>query len=202
MIPLFSVEGNIGAGRGALLQRLKELAAAQQVPLFVISTTQLADWLNKLYTDMDKHAFAFQMHALHQQLRPILDAYCHAARTPGAILLTEHSLHSVTSVFTAALQTLNHISPEEASLVSDFSQTLQAVLRLLQIQERGFIFVQSSVRECARRSSLNGDYLSVLDAVYSTMLQTRQLPCFLIEDGYSHEKLCQLLRWMQQKSHP
>lgn len=206
VLPLFSVEGNIAAGKGTLLEQLKQLADAAGLPLFIVPqlTQESQVWLNKLYSDMGQHAFSFQIHSITTQLRALINTYCQAARTPGAILLSERSLHSVNSVFTAALRSLGHMSEEQAALVHELSQTLQSMLQLLHIQERGYIYLQTSVLECAKRVQvpLSRDYLSVLDAVHTVMLQSRQLPCFLLEEGDSQnpQQLQALLHWMKQQA--
>ena len=209
MVILLSVEGNIGCGKSTLLTKLKQHADAQHVPLFIVSqpTEELeqSGWLSRLYSNMSQNAFAFQVLILTKKLKSIVELYYKIRQQPNAIIVTERSIHSDTKVFTAALQSLGHIDSSHAAIIHELYHTLLYTLQLLDIRDKGFVYMNTSVNECFTRYALRSkpgelivdkEYLKTLEAVYKVMLESRLLPCHFIEESYTDEDIEALLRWI------
>lgn len=204
MISLFSVEGNIASGKSTLLQKLGEAAAASGIRLLIVSQPIDDDWLQRFYEDMSSNAFAFQIITLTKKLKAIVQACYQARQYSNVIIVTERSMHSDTTVFTAALQSLGHIDGARVAVITELCQTLESMFQLLQVKEKGFIYLKTDVNECYQRcrsryssnKQLSEDYLRILEGVHNIMLDCRQLPHYILSSGYTSSDVQMLLGWM------
>jgi deoxyadenosine/deoxycytidine kinase len=105
---IISIEGNIGSGKSTLLEKLR-LRLENINVLFLQEPVDIWDtirdssgqtMLQKFYADQTKYAFSFQIMAYISRLSILKKAI---RENPGAIIITERSLHTDKMVFAKML---------------------------------------------------------------------------------------------------
>ena len=121
MSTVFSIEGNIGAGKTTFLGRLRTMFAGDPRVVFVEEPTaewealrdeQGAGMLECYYRNQDRYAFPFQMLAFISRLT----ALRRALATGPAVVVTERSLETDRRVFAQMLHDSGHIGQLEMSI--------------------------------------------------------------------------------------
>jgi len=105
---IISIEGNIGSGKSTLLTNLRAVFANRNIvfvdePVDVWAEIKDANgttMLEKFYADQHKYAFSFQIMAYISRLSLLKAAI---RENPGAIIITERSLHTDKMVFAKML---------------------------------------------------------------------------------------------------
>jgi deoxycitidine kinase len=105
---IISIEGNIGSGKSTLLANLRTVFANRNIvfvdePVDVWAEIKDANgttMLEKFYADQHKYAFSFQIMAYISRLSLLKAAL---RENPGAIIITERSLHTDKMVFAKML---------------------------------------------------------------------------------------------------
>jgi len=105
---IISIEGNIGSGKSTLLANLRTVFATRNIvfvdePVDVWAEIKDANgttMLEKFYADQYKYAFSFQIMAYISRLSLLKAAI---RKNPGAIIITERSLHTDKMVFAKML---------------------------------------------------------------------------------------------------
>lgn len=105
---IISIEGNIGSGKSTLLANLRTVFATRNIvfvdePVDVWAEIKDANgttMLEKFYADQHKYAFSFQIMAYISRLSLLKAAL---RENPGAIIITERSLHTDKMVFAKML---------------------------------------------------------------------------------------------------
>jgi deoxyguanosine kinase len=105
---IISIEGNIGSGKSTLLEKLRlrlenvnVLFLQEPVDIWeTIRDSSGQTMLQKFYADQTKYAFSFQIMAYISRLSLLKKAI---RENPGAIIITERSLHTDKMVFAKML---------------------------------------------------------------------------------------------------
>ena len=120
---IFTIEGNIGAGKSTILQHLRGIKTVGNRPLVflpepvhvweTITDENGRNILQLFYSDQAKYSFAFQMTALISRYCLLEDA---VAANPGAVLVTERCLYTDYHVFASLLHDTGHLSEVEYAI--------------------------------------------------------------------------------------
>ena len=128
---IIAIEGNIGAGKSVLLNKLRPAFAHRQDVVFVDEPVD--EWLSmkdragasilqRYYEDPAKHAFSFQMLACLTRLKRLRAALATGAK----FIICERSLDTDRHVFAELLHAAGHLSPWEFKIYTDWYDTFSA----------------------------------------------------------------------------
>jgi deoxyadenosine/deoxycytidine kinase len=192
---LFSIEGNIGAGKSTILQHLKEFLNTVGGRSVVYIDEPVDEWnsirseddksmLTLFYENPTKYAFAFQMMAYISRLSSIRRAM---HENPGCIYITERCLLSDFHVFATMLYEQKHISKEEYTIYTKwFDQFTEDV------QLTGIIYLKCSpdiaLSRCTKRNrpgeSITLDYLNNCHAKHTEWLTNESISVLTLNNDH------------------
>ena len=169
---LVSIEGNIGAGKSTLIQKLKQKHKNNKRILFLqepvglwenfIEKKTSKNILQKFYENPTKYAFAFQIMAFHTRQKIIQEAIINADYSVETIVM-ERSLDADHRIFANMLHEQGHMEDLEYQI---YCYASQAGLKRFGVS--GIIWLQVEPEECYRRiqnrnrkgeSDISMDYL-------------------------------------------
>lgn len=118
-MPLFCVQGNIGAGKSVFLEALKKRSAG--VLIFNENVDAWAPWLERFYDHPSgPAAVALQLAVVSHYQNISLDMLAALQRDPDALIITERSPEAVVKVFLEA-------NKENHEAIGDFKRILEAI---------------------------------------------------------------------------
>jgi len=169
---LVSIEGNIGAGKSTLIEKLKKKHKNNKRILFLqepvglwesfIEKNTSKNILQKFYENPTKYAFAFQMMAFHTRQKLIQEAIINADYNVETIVM-ERSLDADHRIFANMLHEQGYMEDLEYQI---YCYASQAGLKRFGVS--GIIWLQVEPEECYRRiqdrnrkgeSDISMDYL-------------------------------------------
>jgi len=193
---LFSIEGNIGAGKSTILNHLKEYTKCIEGKEVVFIPEPVCEWesivntsgqtmIEMFYTDPKKYAFAFQMMAYISRLHMIKTEM---EKNPNAIFITERCLLSDYNIFAQMLFEKGHLSLEEFSIYKkwfDYFNTITIT---------GFIYIKCNPKtafdRCVSRNrkgeNIDFDYIQDCHDKHESWLQEINLdtPILILDNDY------------------
>lgn len=152
---IFTLEGNIGAGKSCLLARLGGALAAAGIPHVLLpepvdewTSTRVDDGrslLELFYSDKARHGFMFQMFVLQTRIRNMLDCL---ARHPGAVVITERCHVTDCELFARMLEASGVLSQAEMLVYRAWYDMCSGVLDQ---HLRGIVYLRASPATCVER---------------------------------------------------
>ena len=174
MIYLFSIEGNIGAGKSTLIRKLeKELITVNQFQVkFLSEPVDLwssirnsvfdKNILELFYEDQTKYSFPFQVLVLTTLAKQIKEI---KSENKDCILITERSLFASMEVFTKMLLENKKLQKYEFDILYMLFEQLTDDLELC-----GIIYLDKPVDICYTRILKRGRSGETIDKDYLTKL--------------------------------
>ena len=178
---LFSIEGNIGAGKSTIIEHLKQYTKIIHGKDVIFIDEPVQEWgsitdksgttmLELFYKNPSKYAFSFQMMAYISRLHKIQTAM---KKNPDAIFITERCLLSDYKIFAEMLYEKGHLLEEEFTIYKkwfDYFNTINIV---------GFIYIKCSPKtafdRCMSRNrqgeTIDFDYISACHDKHQEWLQ-------------------------------
>ena len=154
---VYFIEGNIGAGKSTLIERLKQTLETTNTKVNIKFLTEPIDtWtnyygvnmLNEFYQNKNTNAFKFQWLAFMSVYKQIMESYGNYD-----ILICERSPHTVRHIFIEMLREDGCLDEIEYKLLTDFIDT---VLEHTNFPEHKFIFLDESTQTCLERIQQRG----------------------------------------------
>lgn len=119
-MPIFTVEGVVGAGKTSFLNALK---AAKFSKPHIVVLEPVDEWMNlrldgedkpsifeKFYNDKERYGFMFQLYALHTRIKQLIDIH---SQNPDAIIICERSYLSDKYIFAQLLRDMKLLTNDE-----------------------------------------------------------------------------------------
>lgn len=169
---IVSLEGNIGAGKTSVLERLQARGyAVRPEPV-----DEWDDFLTKFYENPAEWALPFNLKVLHSFARidfSVFDSHIVVERSPSAC---RH-------VFGQLAYNDNHLSPAAWDVFKEYHE-------LLGWKPDAYIYIQTPVEVCYERmqrrsreceQGVTMEYLSRIDFQYENMLRFSQVPVHRID---------------------
>jgi len=151
MYTLVSIEGNIGAGKSTLIEKLK-----QELSGVVFVDEPVEEWesiqedgvtiLEKYYGDQKRYAFAFQMMAFITRVRRLREAI---VSNPNSVIITERSVFTDFEIFAKMLHDEGKIENIEYQIYTRWFEEFTA-----DISVRGIIYVRETPETCAEHVTM------------------------------------------------
>jgi deoxycitidine kinase len=193
MARIYTLEGNIGAGKTTFLNRIndeKQLGHDVEVLLEPVD-----DWLNTqtgetsilelFYKDKPKWSFPFQMLALLSRINKLRDII---SDNPNKTIIIERSYLADAEVFAKMLYESNYLSDMEWNI---YIQWYKTMIELVKINIDGIIYLCTSPNVCAgriRQRNRDGEenidlpYLEKIHKKHEAWLrQESQIPVLFID---------------------
>jgi len=194
-MPLFSIEGNIGAGKSTVLQHLKEFLITINGKPIIYIDEPVAEWdtirseddktmLALFYENPTKYAFAFQMMAYISRLSSMRRTM---KNNPGYIYITERCLLSDFHVFASMLYDSKHISKEEYTIYTKWFDHFSEDVRV-----DGIIYLKCSpdvaMSRCENRNrpgeSIALEYLNNCHVKHNEWLSNEDIPVLTLNNDH------------------
>jgi deoxyadenosine/deoxycytidine kinase len=193
---LFSIEGNIGAGKSTIINHLKEFTTHINGTEVIYIPEPVDEWesivstsgqsmIELFYKDPAKYAFSFQMMAYISRLYMI---QTEMEKNPNAIFITERCLLSDYHVFAQMLFESGHLSLEEFSIYKKWFHYFNT------IHVTGFIYVKCSPKtahdRCISRNrpgeTISYDYIVDCDDKHTQWIQEVNLstPVLILDNDF------------------
>lgn len=193
-MPIFTIEGVVGAGKTSLLDALKDAKFASQ---HVIVYEPVDAWTNtrldgpgtpsifeKYYADKQRNGFMFQMFALQTRIQCLLEAY---NKNPNAIIICERSHISDCEIFARMMKELNIISSDEFYV---YKQWYNMCAKYLFKDFAGAIYIKTNPSKCIDRimqrarsgeEHISFDYIRRLHELHNMWVNFTDLPVCMID---------------------
>jgi deoxyadenosine/deoxycytidine kinase len=152
---LVSIEGNIGAGKSTLIQKLKEKYAENDEIMFLQEPVDIwesikcpitqKNMLQKFYENPSKYGFSFQIMAFHTRLELIKNAIANASENCKTIVM-ERSLDADAEIFAKMLK--------ENGILEDIEYQIYQKITLESLKEYssdGIIWLNIPFETCYER---------------------------------------------------
>lgn len=185
MVKIYSVDGNIGAGKTTFLEAVR----ASLGPTAHVVLEPVGEWmrlknaagvslLELFYSDKKRWAYTFQNCAILTRLRAIQEAM--KDLPDSAVILTERSVLTDRFVFAEMLRASGDIDALEWELYCKWFDTFASTLPVA-----GIIYLTTGVGTSAGRIVTRGrsgedhiplDYLSALDTAHRAWIDSTELP--------------------------
>jgi deoxyadenosine/deoxycytidine kinase len=185
MVKIYSVDGNIGAGKTTFLEAVRaSLASTVHVVLepvgewMRLKNAEGVSLLELFYSDKKRWAYTFQNCAILTRLRAIQEAI--KGLPDDAVILTERSVLTDRFVFAEMLRASGDIDALEWELYCKWFDTFAAAVPVT-----GIIYLTTGVGTSAGRIVTRGrsgedhiplDYLSALDTAHRAWIDSTELP--------------------------
>ena len=201
---IYSVDGNIGAGKTTFLE-----AVRASMPLVHVVLEPVGEWmrlknaegvslLELFYSDKKRWAYTFQNCAILTRLRAIQEAM--ASLPEDAVILTERSVLTDRFVFAEMLRASGDLDCLEWELYCKWFDTFATSLPIT-----GVIYLTTGVGTSAGRIVKRGrsgedhiplDYLGSLDAAHRSWIEGTDLPVLRVstEPGSSLSEAVEAVR--------
>jgi deoxyadenosine/deoxycytidine kinase len=189
---LFSVEGNIGAGKSTIIEHLKKYTKFIRGKDVIFIDEPVQEWqtvtdksgktmLELFYTNPSKYAFSFQMMAYISRLAMIEQAM---KKNPDAIFITERCLLSDYEIFAQMLYEQGNLLEEEFTIYKkwfDYFNTIEIA---------GFIYIKCDPKtafdRCISRNrqgeTINFDYIDACHNKHEKWLQHEESPVLILNN--------------------
>lgn len=200
---LFTLEGNIGAGKSSALEYIsKHLKIDKE---FVVVYEPVDDWMNLkvkdskkslfelYYEDNVKYGFTFQMFALQTRFNHILETI---RKHPGKIIICERCPLTDCEIFGKLLFEEGIISPTEYHVYLSWHQFIN---KLISPDIKGIIYLKTSTDVCTTRiikrkrqgeGGINLDYLEKLNNQHEKWLNNeKEYPVLKIDGNKNIDEL-------------
>lgn len=189
-MPVFAIEGVIGAGKTSyldVLQNCTDFATSH-----VIVYEPVDEWLNlklegpnepsifeKFYIDKKKYGFIFQMYALQTRVKKIKDV---VSKNPNAIILCERSHLSDCAIFAELLKEMEILTKEEFHV---YKLWYDMCVDDLFTQFTGIVYIDTAPSVCIERimqrartgeDSISLDYIKRLCSLHQSFIDNSVLP--------------------------
>lgn len=192
---IYTLEGNIGAGKTSLLARLKDVCFSKP---HVILFEPVDEWMNfriegatkslfeLFYEDRKKYAFAFQMMALQSRFEALRQMI---TMNDGKIVICERSFLTDCEVFAKLNHEEGNISDVEFDVYKKWHSFLMEVLNP---NIKGLVYLQVKPEVCKARiikrnrkgeEEFSDEYLSKLHNYHETWLTSQTFAPSIYIDG-------------------
>lgn len=192
-MPIFTVEGVVGAGKTSFLKALQR-ATFNKAHIIVLEPVD--EWMNlkldgedqpsifeKFYNDKERYGFMFQLYALHTRIKQLITIQ---ASYPDAIIICERSYLSDKYIFAQLLKDMKiltneeyhvyllwhelsvQISPKFAGVIYLNTDPSICVSRILQRQRKG-------------EEKISFDYINNLHRLHEALSTTVDIPVCVID---------------------
>jgi len=191
---LFSIEGNIGAGKSTIIEHLKKYTKFIRGKDVIFIDEPVQEWqqvtdksgktmLELFYTNPSKYAFSFQMMAYISRLAMIEQAM---KKNPNAIFITERCLLSDYEIFAQMLYEQGTLLEEEFTIYKkwfDYFNTIEIA---------GFIYIKCDPKtafdRCVSRNrpgeTINFDYIDACHNKHEKWLQHEESPVLILNNDH------------------
>lgn len=189
---LFSIEGNIGAGKSTIIQHMKDFTHSIYGRDVVFIDEPVEEWksivndsnqsmIELFYKNPNKYAFSFQMMAYISRLKMIQAAM---EQNPYAIFITERCLVSDYKIFAQMLYEQKHLLKEEFDIYKrwfDYFNTISI---------DGYIYIKCSPttahERCISRNRpgeiIELDYITACHDKHEDWLQKEEIPTLILNN--------------------
>jgi deoxyadenosine/deoxycytidine kinase len=193
---IFTVEGNIGAGKSTALNYIRGKLNIEQD--YVIILEPVDEWLKfkpagcdkslfeLFYQDNKKYGFSFQLYALQSRYKYMLETMYN---NPGKVIICERSPMTDNEIFAKMLLNDGIISPYEYEIYCGWHSLINEIL---EPNIKGIIYLKTSNEVCASRvihrhrsgeGGISMDYLEKLNKQHDIWLEKEQVIPILTLDG-------------------
>lgn len=199
MIYLFSIDGNIGAGKSTLIKKLEaELTVVNRFPVkFLLEPVDLwtsirnnvfgKNILELFYEDQIKYSFQFQVLVLSSLVKQINDV---KRLNEDCILITERSIFTSMFVFAEMLHDDNKSSKIEYDILKMLFEQISSDIELC-----GIIYLDTSIEICHERilkrarsgEDIDMTYLVKLERYYKRFINSHKT--LILTDDYNIKKI-------------
>jgi len=181
---IYSVDGNIGAGKTTFLEAVRASVPSAHVVLepvgewMRLKNAEGVSLLELFYSDKKRWAYTFQNCAILTRLRAIQEAM--QGLPDDAVILTERSVLTDRFVFAEMLRASGDLNCLEWELYCKWFDTFATALPIT-----GIIYLTTGVGTSAGRIVKRGrsgedhiplDYLSALDTAHHSWIESTSLP--------------------------
>jgi len=201
---IYSVDGNIGAGKTTFLEAVRASLPSVHVVLepvgewMRLKNAEGVSLLELFYSDKKRWAYTFQNCAILTRLRAIQEAM--KGLPDDAIILTERSVLTDRYVFAEMLRASGDLDCLEWELYCKWFDTFASALPITAI-----IYLTTGVGTSAGRIKTRGrsgedhiplDYLSALDTAHQSWIESTELPVLRVstEPGSSLSEAVEAVR--------
>jgi deoxyadenosine/deoxycytidine kinase len=196
-MPLFTVEGVVGAGKTSFLNALKKVKFSKP---HIVVLEPVDEWMKlrldgadqpsifeKFYNDKERYGFMFQLYALYTRIKQIIDVH---ANNPDAIIICERSYLSDKYIFAQLLREMKLLTNDEHHvylLWHDMSTRISPKLD-------GVIYLNTDPSTCVSRiiqrqrkgeEKISFDYINNLHRLHEDLAKSVNIPVCMI-DGNIH----------------
>jgi deoxyadenosine/deoxycytidine kinase len=196
-MPIFTVEGIVGAGKTSFLKALEQTKFDKP---HVILLEPVDEWMNlrldghdqpsifeKFYNDKERYGFMFQLYALYTRIKQLMTIQ---TENPDSIIICERSYLSDKYIFAQLLKDMKLLTNEEYhvyQLWHDLSVTISPKFA-------GVIYLNTDPSICVSRilqrqrkgeEKISFDYINNLYILHEKLAATVDIPLCII-DGNIH----------------
>lgn len=185
---IYSIEGNIGAGKTTILSLLckdaKEIEVVKE-PIQKWQNLGGENLLDKFYSDPERWTFSFESYSMLSKIQSLIEA----AESDKEIILLERSLYS-NKIFMDISNDLGKMDKMEYILLTRIHQFyINHVYPIL----NGVIYLRTTVDECVNRinkrnrseeNTIDVDYLKRIEEKYDNLKNMFNIPMIVIDGKY------------------
>jgi deoxyadenosine/deoxycytidine kinase len=204
---IISIEGNIGAGKSYLFNKLREYYGNDDNVIFV--EEPVSEWmsikdkkdnsmLTKFYNDKQKYAFSFQIMTfitIFSKLKQIQDD------NPGKIIITERSLLTTKNVFAKMLYYDGFMEDTDYiiynKLINEFIHQIQVDRIIYMTTPCEICGERIAKRNRAGESSISLGYLIKVDLHHKLFLHHTNIPVLELENNDDDNTLSRINDFIQ-----
>lgn len=192
MSKIFTIEGNIGAGKSTILEALKSyskdiIILPEPVDLWMEFKPNNCDkcLFELFYEDNKKYGFVFQIYALQTRYKLLIDTI---KNNPDKIIICERSIITDNKIFAEIMKNDNTINDYEYDVYKNLHDILSETLSPLS----GIIYLKTSTSICVDRiisrdrsgeESISIEYIKKLNNKHNEWLSTYDSDQLLVLDG-------------------
>lgn len=185
---VYSIEGNIGAGKSTLFKRLGKLinnVEFVEEPLGNWENLGGESLLKKFYEDPKRWGYSFESYAMYSKVEALINS----VKTEKPIIMVERSLLSNKIFFEISSELGKLDSMEYQMLLTHYDFYMKNIYPKLD----GIIYLRTPVEECMNRikkRSRNGEeevdrnYLSMLEEKFDKLINKCGIPTLNVDGFY------------------
>ena len=208
-IKIVSIEGNIGAGKTTIFNKLEQ---DNQDPQIIFLREPVDLWekykdrngetiLSKFYNNKDLYAFPFQLMAFMTRIRLFKETI--QANPNAKLIISERSLETDKQIFAKMLHDQGYIDDVMYKIYNDIFKTLVAS----NMQLSGIIYINTNPVMCLNRIikrnregelNISLDYLEKCQLKHSFWIHDLTVPTLNISSTYDESKQFMIYRFLQR----
>jgi deoxyadenosine/deoxycytidine kinase len=189
-MPIFSVEGSIGAGKTTFLKSLEDSG-------YKVLYEPVDDWTSKkssgmsmlehYYSDKQKYGFAFQMYVFQSRIQHLLKL---VETNPNAIIITERCYLTDKNIFAEMMYEQNILNQYEYDVYNEWYMFISKLVPKID----GIIYLQVKPGICIERiikrnrkgeSSIDLNYINCLNEKHESWLNSYDNPICIVDGNGS-----------------